>query len=119
MADSRHEPRRPRGGGDEHFDGLEFELPPPSRGLGCRLGFLRHLLITRRRSAEELGRLVRAIPGLEDFLIEGVNRASAGRQAPVRRFEDILERWGSQRTEHAVAVFERKTFRSALCRRAS
>jgi len=96
---------------DELFEGLELEVPQPTRALGCRLGFLRHLLVTRKRSAEELGARARSVPGLEAYLVEGVNRASAGRQPPVRRFEDILERWGVQRTEHAVALFERRLHR--------
>ena len=97
----------------------EFDFgAEPSAGLGCQLGYVRHLLITRGVGPGELAERVRRIPGLEAFLVDGANRASQGRQTRLERFEEILARWGRKRTEHAVATFERKLFGLGLRKRA-
>lgn len=93
-------------------------LPPPEllsnpedrRALGCRLGFVRHLLLTAEASRGRVARALREIPGLEAFLVDGVNRATRGLREPVERVEDVLQHWGYRRTESAVALFERRIF---------
>ena len=52
-------------------------------------------------------------------LIEGARRAYHARSKELKSFTDLLERWGNQRTEYAIGLFERRLFGRRDRRRAA